>query len=74
MYKIINVRFSLSHDYEITKNHIFEVKPSLHYVNKSVNHSWLINFIAKSYITRDRMCVIDCKNLDIFMQKHVITN
>ena len=28
------------------KNHIFEVKPSLHYANKSVNHTRLISFIA----------------------------
>ena len=33
-----NVSFCLSHDYEITKDHIFDVKPSLYYANKSVNH------------------------------------
>ena len=31
---------------KLQKNHIFEVKPSLHYANKSVNHTRLINFIA----------------------------
>ena len=36
----------LSHAYEITQNLIFEVKPLLHYANKSVNHWWFINFIA----------------------------
>ena len=54
-------------------NHIFEVKLSLHYANKSETTNGYSIVLQSVISLPDRMCVIDCKNLDIFMPKHVIT-